>query len=231
VISAVVDTPSVDLSGNGSPGTPLQADVILAPGVTHPLLGIPLLNDLSVGPNGLRAQPDRQAGGFSAATPIGFLPTITTSVSGGGPGGTAPWGARFDYAITCTEPDRPQVFLGFVVHPALHVILEPGASVTYIFSAYKTPSHNNPPTSLSPWFALVVWHLENNGTGVIRYDTPFVLDGPNYGDTFGPGEPVGTFAWKGYQAWIATSGFTGASAVSAGIFGSGPSAWGVGLAI
>lgn len=223
-ISAVQDTPTVDLSGNGSPGTPLQADVILAPGVTHPLLGIPLPNGISAGISGLEAQPDRQIGGYSVGTPIGYLPTITANQP------PTPWGARFDYDIVCTEPNRAQIFLGYITHPALHIVLEPGATVTYSFEVYSTPAHNDPPGLLAPWFGIFIWHFENNGTGLIRYDTPFINDGPNFGETFGPGEPVGTFAWKGYQAILETTGFTGASAIGAGIFGSGPGASGAGFA-
>lgn len=223
-------TSCVEVTGTGITGNPLQVSEVVAPTVQHPLLSFVLPNGLSCGPNGFEVQPDRQIGGYSVGTPIGFLPTITTNQAGVGPGGGVPWGARFDYQIVCTEPNRPQIFLGYVTHPALHIVLEPGAAVTYAFEAYSTPAHNDPPSLLTPWFSIFIWHFENNGTGLIRYDTPFIYDGPGFGETFGPAEPVGTFAWKGYQSYIATSGFTGASAVSGGFFGSGPSVTGVGLA-
>lgn len=218
-------TTCIDVSGTGVTGDPLQISENLAPTLPYPLVGGTLPNGISCGPTGLEVAADRQPSLFLASAPIGYLPVITTDMA------AAPWGARLEYDITNLEANRLSVVLGWIIHPPLHVILEPGATMTYAFEVYNTPAHNDPPGLLAPWYGLSIWHFENNGTGLIRYDTPYIHDGPNFGETFGPAEPFGTFAWKGYQAIITTTGFTGASNVGAGIFGSGPGAHGFGIAV
>jgi hypothetical protein len=223
-------TDCIDLSGDGSTGTPLQANPILAPTVTGqgPTPG-PLCNGITCGPDGLEVQPDRVlyvgiGGGASAS-----LPVILTDQAGAGPGGSATWGARVDIQTVQLDPCRGSLAYSLRTFPGINYVLEPGATVELYLETYST-GINAAQGTLAPFLSVQQWQFENNGPALQTYVTPPFND-ENPVTLFPAGSAVGDFIWVGYQVWIRTTGFTGPSSVSSYLGGAGMNAfiWGLPL--
>ncbi|HUW00916.1 MAG TPA: hypothetical protein VMW08_01065 [Acidimicrobiales bacterium] len=210
------------LSGNGSPATPLTATPILRPTFDQPLpTPAVMANGIECTPTGLVAPPDRPIGGGFGVQGVGSWPIISVDMAGAGPGGSAAWGPPLDVSIINVDPNHNVLGLGFLLIPSFHFILEPGATCSVWWEA-RREAINVPGPAVTPYFAGLAWHLENNGAGVIRYDVPAFNEPPtNNGGGFPAGSAVFDFIAIGFQGYIETTGFTGASSVSAGIFGSG----------
>lgn len=215
-------TTCIDVAGVGSPGDPLQVSEVLAPTVTQPLPSPTVMaNGLTCGVSGFEVQPDRPVGGGFGVQGSGTWPIVTTDMSGAGPGGSTPWGPPLDVNVVNVDPNHNVLGLGFLLLPSMHVVLEPGATFSFWWEA-RSEAINVPGPAVTPYFFGLAWHLENNGTGVIRYDVPAILEPPtNNGASFPAGSAAFDFIAVGFQGYIETTGFTGASSVSSGVLASG----------
>lgn len=197
-LSAIEDTNTIDLSGNGSPGTPLKGDVILAPTVIHPLTLAVLPNGISAGVAGLEAQPDRQFG-FSVIPPLpGGQPPITVDTAGGEVAGQAIWGTGVTGSAIGYDANRDTLAQRTEERPIVTATLEPGATVSV---GHKVNA-----------FGFLDWHIENT-TASIQTTTIWL----GYLVAIDSIIPAGVANPGPLETWdmlIRTTGFTGASSVS-----------------
>jgi hypothetical protein len=108
---ATADTPTVDLSGDGTAGAPISAAVVVAP---EP-------NGLETAAGGLLVAPSAQAGNTLTVGPDGRLfvpsPTDTTNVTGIAGGAPAPAGAARSVDIDVTEGPADTFTVGARLSP------------------------------------------------------------------------------------------------------------------